>query len=958
MRAGGQDQDEQRGSNVRSKHIAVSAGKTYQLDFDAKLDSGSGIAVYLQFFDTQGKKLAISSEQAEILMVIPPKAADWKSYSLQALAPAGSKTLTVWLHSFNQNKVHAYFGNFLLKSVEGISLPNADFEAGNDHWAIRDRMSSVDASAALHGQLGLRVNDQDKQKGSDVRSASVPVVPGLSYQLDFEAQIVSGGGIAVYLQFYDAKGKVLGSASDRTQFLRAIPTSTKESTAFSLAATAPAEARSVIAWVHSFNGSIVQAYFDDFSLKVIPESAVQKHPSEQASNAKPTPKAITLTEFKKKNPAATFADLKILQADGSAFRKPKEDWRGARQRVQQDAEWKHWLEQKQSKVDQWIAHKRDRAGWEAGWNHEFINPDDNSFLVWTDQVPGEEIDHFTSKTGKRVEITPKLQRAWVGAFRKNHASMLIEAANLYHLTEDTNYAEWVAAQLDFYADNYASWGKGEHQQKYSQLGYQSLDDAVIVSRLIDAARLVFDYAGPERQQKWFKQLFKPEAELLSRSYRKIHNIANWQRATQAKIALLYDDAELWEQAVNSKFGLKAQFRYGVTSDYFWYEQSMGYNAFIIMGTDSLFTHAGLLDQREPLQEEAEIAQNMLLSPLSLRFPNKKLPNPSDNTGIPGVSTNWLSHVYRTLPTYLGVTNAKGKYNWDTLIDPPAQILTQATAKPADLPTIISRNMESSRFALLKEGPWQVFFHYGQLTRSHAQAEALNWSASYEDIMISQDVGTVGYGSPLHLNYFRKGLAQNVPLIGGHGQQSHKLGKLLDFDATQASVSAAQPQFRENVEAERELRIEQGSLIDITTIRSKDANNQAPLGLSLHLEGKPELGKAFAELSSGEFTNERPIEFQYWTDLRRADCTGSATFPVRFDGNRTLYLTFKYKGSFTLYTGIAPGQPQSKHQGFYLETTATREATFTTTLSPRNPILTPEKAPKKKRGFWSRVFRIN
>ena len=106
------DQDEQRGSNVRSKHIAVSAGKTYQLDFDAKQDSGSGIAVYLQFFDTQGKKLAISSEQAEILMVIPPKAADWKSYSLQALAPAGSKTLTVWLHSFNQNKVHAYFDNF------------------------------------------------------------------------------------------------------------------------------------------------------------------------------------------------------------------------------------------------------------------------------------------------------------------------------------------------------------------------------------------------------------------------------------------------------------------------------------------------------------------------------------------------------------------------------------------------------------------------------------------------------------------------------------------------------------------------------------------------------------------------------------------------------------------------------------------------------------------------------
>jgi len=948
------DQDERKGSNVRTKHIEAQPGESYQVDFDAKIESGSGIAVYLQFYDEKGKQLKIDEKGTEALIMVPATATDWQSLSLQATAPEKTKSLTIWLHSFNKNKVHAYFGNFALSTAEAIELPNSNFELGSQDWVIRDSMSSIDPRAAYRSSLGLWVNDQDKNKGSDVRSNHLTITPGQSYQLNFKAKIASGGGIALYLQFYDANGKALGSAKERTEILRAIPTNTSEWSSFALAATAPMEARSAIVWVHSFNSNTVDAYFDDFSLRVVPPAAVEQHPSEQAikvSSKQSKPEPI-LTEYKKKNPGAAFAELKILQKGGSVFRQPLENWEAARKLVEDNTAWKDWLNKKQAEVDAWMIHRQDRPGWEAGWNHEFISPDDNSFLIWTAEVPGEEIDYFKSQSGKRVAITPKLFRAWVGAFRKEHVSMLIEAAKLYHLSEDPKYAEWVASQLDFYADHYDSWGKGVAQKKHSWLGFQSLDDAVIVSRLIDAARLVFDYAGPERRQKWFQHLFKPEAELLQKSYRNIHNIALWQRATEAKIALLYDDQEIWDQAVNSRFGLSAQFRYGVTSDYFWHEQSMGYNAFIIMAIDSLIEQAGLLGKQDRILKEAEIAQNMMLSPLSLRFPNNKLPNPSDNTGIPSASTTWLSRTYRTLPTYLGVKGALGTYNWDTLVDPPAEILATAPASDINWPEVKTRNMESSRFALLKEGPWQVFFHYGQVTRSHAQAEALNWSASYEGIMISQDVGTVGYGSPLYKNYYRNGLAQNIPLIGGLGQEPAKIGTLLNFDPAQASVSAAQPEYRDNVSAERTLTIQGDTLIDQVSIRSLDSQNQAPLGLSLHLEGKALIGSEFRALSQEAFAENKPSAFKYWTDLRSNTFTGSATIPVQFKQGKVLELTLEYKGDFTLTIGQAPGQPGTQHMALYLETEATDEATFTTSLKPQSAAPAPQK---ETRGFWDLLF---
>lgn len=815
----------------------------------------------------------------------------------------------------------------------GLPLANPGFEEATRGWTLSDGgMSFISSEAARSGAAGLLVVDTDAAAGSSARSAYLPAVADESYQLDFQAKVINGSGIAVYLQFFDRNRKPLTGDRKPMQILRLIPGHTEAWAAFTLAATAPEGTASLSVWVHSFNGSRVKACLDDFALKTIPATAVAAALSDQAG----TPDALVAWE--KADAKQAFADMKVLQPDGTPVRTPIEDWEGARRRVAADPAAQKWLRAKQAKSDAWMARHRDRTEWEAGWNHDFVSPTDGGFLVWTENIPGEETDHFTSLSGERVEITPTLFRAWVGAFRKRHAEQAIEVARLYRLTGESRYAEWVAAQLDFYADNHGAWGKGVGKRAHSWLGYQSLDDAVIVSRLTDAARLVFDHVEPARRQHWFDHLFKPEAELLDKSFHNIHNIALWQRATQAKIALLYGDEVMWARVVDGAHGVRDQFRRGVTNDYFWYEQSMGYNGFVVMAVESLFSFTGLLGQGDRLAHEAAIMQNLMLAPFSIRFPDGSLPNPADTTGVPRISTGGLEATYRFLPTKLGLARAGRSVSWDTLLDPPDLIYPPAEAAAAPLPEVVSRNMESTRFALMRKGLWQVFFHYGQSNRSHAQAEALNWSASFDGIDISHDSGTVAYGSPLSGGYYRQGLAHNIPLVAGEGQKPWGRGELLAFDADAGRMAVAQPAYRPGVaSAQRELRIEGDALIDVAsvTLTSPDAK-PVPLGLALHLQGTPRVGSGFADVSDGDFAAGRPQSFRYWTDVRKATFRDHAVIPVEFADGRVLDVEFVHDGEFTLHLGSAPGQPPKRHTGFYLETAPATHAAFRTTLSPALP----------------------
>ncbi|AHF93408.1 heparinase [Opitutaceae bacterium TAV5] len=685
--------------------------------------------------------------------------------------------------------------------------------------------------------------------------------------------------------------------------------------------------------------------------------------------------------FPKPDPEKAFASLglKILQPDGSVYRMPLEDWAGARQRVADDPEWAKWIAEKRATVDAWMARHRDRREWVGGRGHDFVSPRDGSFLVWTPDIPGEEAPKLRSRTGHDVEITPKIMGGWVDKFRKQHMEMIAEAARFYRLTDDVRYAAWVASQLDFYADGFAAGAWPVAKGHTGRLGVMPFNDGVMLTRLTEAARLVFDSpeAPAARRQAWLKKLFLPEFEFLDEASRGFHNHTLWERVAQAQVAMLYRDDSLLSRALDGEYGLHRLFEHGVTGEWFWFEQSMPYHDFVMMGMQPLLVFAGLTGQADRIRHEAAIVQNMMLATLQIRFPDNTVPNPADSAGTQRAPSGRLGSNYRTLPTTLGLAMAMaGKPSWDKLLDPPedvarvfsdtnrpspeagdwqkkpaargeatltgkdARATSEAGGTPApleDLPPVVSRHFETTRFAQLRRGPWQVFFHYGQAGRPHAQGEALNWSAYFGKTRITADPGNVGYGSRLWSDYYTRGLNHNVPLADGEGQNPWHPGKLLRFDADAGVMSAAQPDYREGVSATRTLRIDGDALIDEATVTLAGSGaRETRLGLALHLYGTPRPDTAFVAVPDKEFSRNRPAAFRYWKQVRSAPFRDRAAIDVEFPGGPVLRVTFSVQGGgdFTLYQGSSPDLPPRRRAGFYLELPAGRaEATVTTRLEP-------------------------
>ncbi len=643
--------------------------------------------------------------------------------------------------------------------------------------------------------------------------------------------------------------------------------------------------------------------------------------------------------FPKPDPAQTFPELKIFTPDGSPVRQPLEDWEGARRRVAEDPAWQRWLADQRADMDDWMARRHDRVEWISGWWHDFVSPKDGSFLTWTPDEPGE--DTLSSPSDPKVKLTPKLHAAWVFGFRTRHAAKLVQAAQLFRLTGARPYADWAAAQLDFYATNYTRWP--EKPGRGCRLMWQSLDEAVNLVKFSQTVRFLDDAVAPDRKQLWFDHFFRPQAAMLESTFQRIHNIACWHRAAVAHVALSFGNDALWQAAVEGArpepverprrepverpFALRQQLAQGVTSDYLWFEQSLGYNHYVVSALRPLFEAAALAGRAEELNTEMAIVENLLLAPIALRFQTGQLPNPADSTGGPGHAPNRaaLAAAYRLFPTDLGLSEAARQRNWDTLLDPPSP-----PEHPRPLPPPASRNLESSRMAILRQGDWQAFFHYGQLDASHAQAEALNYELFLGDSDISHDPGTVGYGSPLHREYFTHGLAHNVPLVNGQGQAPWNPGQLLRFDTTACRVAARQPLYRPDCAAERELRIENGKLVDVVRLTLEPGSAPAALGLALHLQGQMRLPARF--VPDPTFAREdRPAAFRHWTECRTAAFTNTAVLEATF-GTRRLELTLSAPGRFTLTHASTPDVPPHRRESLYLETTGTA-AEFTTTFAP-------------------------
>jgi hypothetical protein len=105
------------GSSLAAKRFAAKPGQTFEIRFQGRIVKGEGIAVYLRFYDAKGVQLTTPELKNQINVPVRRTDTEWKQFSKQGVAPAGTVQGEVWIHSFTKNVVTADFDDFVLVAI-------------------------------------------------------------------------------------------------------------------------------------------------------------------------------------------------------------------------------------------------------------------------------------------------------------------------------------------------------------------------------------------------------------------------------------------------------------------------------------------------------------------------------------------------------------------------------------------------------------------------------------------------------------------------------------------------------------------------------------------------------------------------------------------------------------------------------------------------------------------------
>lgn len=171
-----------------------------------------------------------------------------------------------------------------------IEIPNGDFEQREEHWEIRDKgMSRIIPEAACHGKYGLRVVDDSRSGGSEMRSALLPVKAEKVYRLDFMARSSgNSAAVGIYTLFFDEKGTCLNTQQSRSELIYTFKAGA-DWQPYSLYVRASKKAVSYALRIHSFNAEVGEVDLDDFVLYELSDEEVATIPRSKIMAAEPQP---------------------------------------------------------------------------------------------------------------------------------------------------------------------------------------------------------------------------------------------------------------------------------------------------------------------------------------------------------------------------------------------------------------------------------------------------------------------------------------------------------------------------------------------------------------------------------------------------------------------------------------------------------------------------------------------
>lgn len=635
-----------------------------------------------------------------------------------------------------------------------------------------------------------------------------------------------------------------------------------------------------------------------------PASGVDSTAASTAPEPGPTMAATAAQRTPKPVPISTGFFL--------ANRTASENWANARLLAANDRVWASWLGSRRDLLGKWFGQARDRVDLIAGYPNDLVDAQTGAAVPWTYDMA----EPPAGTTAAEV----KYKSAWVAINRQYNISRTLDAARFYKLSGDLTLAETAARQLDFYANNYANWPLRTAIGNARMLG-QSLDEAVSALEMLQAANALTAYATPQRQALWRDGLFKPMAvNLQTYAYGALNNINLWCSTAVAAIGMQYKDATLLAAGTTGPKGVNAVLATGVTRDGIWFEGSFAYNDYVLFALARLFDLAAQNGRADLVQSYVNQVQSMLLAPTLFKFDDGTLPMVSD-TRSPVAPVDIGTHLalYRHVPTTFGMQAATTTRTWDTLLDAPT-----AGVKTTALPTAQSRHAEDTRMALLRQGDWQLFVHYGQKTINHAQEEALSYDLAQGTTSISRDAGTAtSYSSAQHADYFSKGVGNNVPLIDGQGQEQWAPGVVQTFDATAGVLDVSHPTYRHDVSVSRRFQLGSAGLTELTRLNLVPPQTAARrLGVMFNTACGVAITDPRAGLGTSAAAPSGSPGFALWSQVQRYNVQATWSAVLTCAG-KPYALTVSTAAPHTAYSATAPNTPlPATRNALYVEASGT------------------------------------
>ena len=417
----------------------------------------------------------------------------------------------------------------------------------------------------------------------------------------------------------------------------------------------------------------------------------------------------------------------------------------------------------------------------ATWNHYFFCPEHSVRLLWDRHSPNK---HRCPVDGAVFTGEP-YDGAWWRWLNGLNAKASYELSVLWLLTGEIHYRDKVIDILMQYAKYYPDYQEhgGIPYNGPGKANAQTLCEANCHADFARGFDLIRSELTTEQDEYIASRLLRCGADfLIQHRSNQIHNHEVKISATIGIIGAVLDDKACLEFAVYSKYGLLYQLEHALLPGGLWFEGSLHYHYYAL---EAFFAFEKLAKNSEFSLLDKPFYTDMLSLPMRLLMPDMSLPkvndcvNGQERLGHADIYEfayfyyakkeygQWLSHLYQTRPR----NHIDALFYGQPL--PAESILAPTT----------SEHHPGAGFTLIRNTPGRtVCIKHGPYGGEHDHYDRLNLIVFNREKELFPDLGTTGYGAPLHYGYYKNSFSHNTLCVNGLNQPP-AVPRILHYEET-------------------------------------------------------------------------------------------------------------------------------------------------------------------------------